>query len=596
VQRVVEAARSPASFPETVVVRYTGRPAFVAEIGGGMERDLAGPSAGTLAVIALLFYLAHRRWRPLLWLLALLLMILAGTLALGGLVYGTLSVVSLGFASILIGLAEDFGIVLYQESRTHPHLSIRDVRQEAAPGIWWSALTTAGAFLLLNFSSLPGLGQLGTLVAIGVGLAAVIMLYAYLPPLLRSEHRTPIRRVATSFARAESGSGTPRSRSRIAWAATVGLLMAGVLLLWIRPPRFDQSPEALKPKNSQANAALVELKARLNRTQEPLWVVIEGRNEMDVARRLASVEPILQRAVSNQVISGFTLPTALWPQVENQSANRPAALALAARRDELRAATLAAGFSTNSLVTADNTLLLWGQSMVSADPFWPTNANSRWVLEKLTARSTNGLLAVGLIHPRPGVADESFRGLPALGEQLLHEGVWLSGWELLGPSISNLVRRDLLRVLPPILALVLLTLWLAFLAWRDVVLSLTTLVFTGLLLHLLMTLTGWSWNMVNLMALPLLLGMGVDFSIHIQLALRRHQGDVALVSRSIGRALLLAGTTTVAGFASLAFASNAGIAGLGKVCAAGIVCAMLTAIYLLPVWWQPVAGRRKSIA
>jgi predicted RND superfamily exporter protein len=596
VQRVVEAARSPTSFSTAVIVRYTGRPAFVAEIGGGMERDLAGPSAGTLAVIALLFYLAHRRWRPLLWLLALLIMILAGTLALGGLVYGTLSVVSLGFASILAGLGEDFGIVLYQESRTHPHLSLQEIRREAAPGIWWSALTTAGSFLLLNFSSLPGLGQLGTLVAIGVALAAVIMLYAYLPPLLRSEHRTPIRRVATSFARAESESGAARSRARLAWAASVVLVAAGASLLWIKPPRFDQSPEALKPKNSQANAALGEIKARLNRTQEPLWVVIEGRNEKEVARRLASVEPILQRAVSNQVISGFTLPTTLWPNVENQSANRPAALALAARRDDLRIATLAAGFSTNSLVTADNTLQIWGQSMVLNSPFWPTNANSRWVMEKLTARSTNGFLAVGLIHPRSGVGDESFRELSALGTQLLREGVWLSGWELLGPSISNLVRRDLLRVLPPILALVLLTLWLAFRTWRDVVLSLTTLVFTGLVLHLLMTLTGWSWNMLNLTALPLLLGMGVDFSIHIQLALRRHHGDVALVSRSIGRALLLAGSTTVAGFASLALASNAGIAGLGKVCAVGIVCAMLTAIYLLPVWWQLIAGSRKNIA
>jgi predicted RND superfamily exporter protein len=596
VQRVIEAARSPTNFPAAVVVRYTGRPAFVAEIGGGMERDLAGPSAGTLAVIALLFYLAHRRWRPLLWLLALLVMILAGTLALGGLVYGTLSVVSLGFASILAGLGEDFGIVLYQESRTHPHLSLQEIRREAAPGIWWSALTTAGAFLLLNFSSLPGLGQLGTLVAIGVALAAVLMLYAYLPPLLRSEHRTPVRRVSTSFARAGSESRTPGRRARLTWVATVALVVAGVSLLWSRPPRFDQSPEALKPKNSQANAALVELKARLNRTQEPLWVVIEGRNETEVARRLASVEPVLQRAVSNQVISGFTLPTALWPHVENQSANRPAALALAARRDSLRAATLAAGFSTNSLAIADSVLQMWGQSMVSPDLFWPTNANSRWVLEKLTARSTNGLLAVGLIHPRPGVGDESFRELSALGGQLLREDVWLSGWELLGPSISEMVRRDLLRVLPPILALVLVTLWLAFRDWRDVLLSLTTLAFTGLVLHLLMTLLGWSWNMVNLMALPLLLGMGVDFSIHIQLALRRHHGDVALVSRSIGRALLLAGSTTVAGFASLALASNAGIAGLGKVCAAGIVCAMLTAIYLLPAWWQLIAGSRKSIA
>lgn len=364
------------------------------------------------------------------------------------------------------------------------------------------------------------------------------------------------------------------------------LVLVGSLLFWIKPARFDQSPNALKPRNSQAAAALDELKARLNRTQEPLWVVIEGRHETNVARRLASIEPVLQRAVSNQVISGFTLPTTLWPHAAHQSANRPAALALTARRDELRAATLAAGFSTNSLAIADSVLQMWGQSMVSNSPFWPTNSNSRWVLEKLTARFAGGFLAVGLVHPQQGVVSKSFHELSALGEQLRREEVWLSGWELLGPSISDLVRRDLLRVLPPILALVLLTLWLAFRAWRDVWLSLATVAFSGLVLHLVMTLAGWSWNMMNLMALPLLLGMGVDFSIHIQLALRRHHGDAALVSRSVGRALLLAGSTTVAGFASLAFASNAGIAGLGKVCAVGIICAMLTAVYLLPVWWR----------
>jgi predicted RND superfamily exporter protein len=84
---------------------------------------------------------------------------------------------------------------------------------------------------------------------------------------------------------------------------------------------------------------------------------------------------------------------------------------------------------------------------------------------------------------------------------------------------------------------------------------------------------------------PLLLGMGVDFAIHMQLALRRHGGDVRFVRRSIGRALLLAGSTTVAGFGSLSFASNAGMASLGKVCATGIACAMLTAVFLLPAWW-----------
>ena len=592
VRRVIEAARSTGNCPDAVTVRYTGRPAFVAEIGGGMERDLAGPSAGTLAVIALLFYFVHRRWRPLLWLLALLVVVLAGTLALGGLFYGTLSVVSLGFASILAGLGEDFAIVLYQESQSHPHLSLREIRREAAPGIWWSALTTSGAFLLLNLSGLPGLGQLGTLVAIGVALAAVIMLYAYLPPLLRTERQTPTQPLATSPAHAELELGTSERSSLFTWITTIALLVCGVLLLWLKPPRFDQSPDALKPKHSQANAALDELKAHFNRQQEPLWLVFEGRDEAEVGRRLAAVEPMLQRAVSNKLVAGFTLPTTLWPQTENQTANRPAALALAARRNEFQQATLAAGFVTNAVVIAANVLRTWEQAAARTNVFWPTNDNSRWILEKLTARATNDLLAIGLLYPPAGGAAKSFRELSALSTELRDAGAWLSGWELLGPSMSQMVTRDLLRVLFPIAGLVLVTLWLAFRSWRDVFWGLATLVFSALVLHLVMTFSGWTWNMLNLMALPLLLGMGVDFSIHIQLALRRHHGDTALVRRSVGSALLLAGSTTVAGFGSLAFASNAGIAGLGKVCAVGIVCAMLTAVYLLPVWWRMTAAER----
>jgi predicted RND superfamily exporter protein len=597
---IVESARTNSVGGTNTVVRYTGRPAFVAEIGGGMERDLTGPSAGTLAVIALLFYFTHRRWRPLLWLVILLVAILGGTLALGGLFYGTLSVVSLGFASILLGLAEDFGIVLYQESRSHPHLSLREIRREAAPGIWWSTLTTAGAFLLLNLSGLPGLGQLGTLVAIGVGLAAVVMLSAYLPPLLDSSRsrreEAPINaergtRNAESERRRHSAFRVPRSAIRDGL-----IVLAGLALLWFKPPTFDASPDALRPRHSRAYAALDELKARLNRTQEPLWVVFAGRDPTDVARQIERVEPILRDAAANQRIAGYTLPGALWPQASHQASNRPAAAALAARRDVLQRAILDAGFTSHSTTIAANLLRAWEQAGSATNVFWPTNANSRWVLEKLTARTTNQWLAIGLVYPPAGGTAAWFDPLVMLGEQLRQVDVRLSGWELLGPSVSLLVKRDLQLVLGPILLLVLVTLWLAFRNWCDVFWSLATLAFSTLALHGVMALAGWTWNMMNVMALPLLLGMGVDFSIHIQLALRRHHGDRALVRRSVGRALLLAGSTTVAGFASLTFASNAGIAGLGKICATGIVCAMLTAVYLLPTWWRMTSAKTDESA
>lgn len=606
VKEVVEARRASSEWPGSVSVSYTGRPAFVAEIAGGMERDFAGPSAGTLAVIALLFYVAHRRWRPLLWLSVLLVVILVGTLALGGLIYGTLNVVSLGFASILLGLSEDFGIVLYQESRTHPDFSIRQIRQVSAPGIFWSAVTTAGAFLLLNLSGVPGLGQLGTLVAMGVALAAVVMLLAYLPPLLPKRGSGQYEHSSKESARTDEGysssltfsppAGEGRRFSAFAWMITAGLGLAGAFLLWREPPRFDQSPDALRPKNSLAYAALNEIKARLNRPQEPLWVVVRGANEAEVGRRLASIEPALRRAASNQIIAGFTLPTALWPRAEHQAANGRAAVALANQRAALREAALGAGFTSNALVLTENILNVWQQAGARTNVFWPTNENSRWILEKMIARGTNELLAIGLVHPPPGSAAKWFHSLSGLSAELPRDGVWLSGWELLGPSLAALVVGELYRVLLPILGVVLVALWLAFRRARDVLLSLATLVFSALALHVVIVLAGWSWNMMNLMALPLLLGMGVDFSIHMQLALRREPGKADLARRSIARALLLAGSTTGAGFASLSFASNAGIASLGRVCAAGIVCAMLTAVYLLPVWWERTARNSSKVS
>src|SRR5205085_8424830 len=107
-----------------------------------------------------------------------------------------------------------------------------------------------------------------------------------------------------------------------------------------------------------------------------------------------------------------------------------------------------------------------------------------------------------------------------------------------------------------------------------------------------MRLANWSWNLLNLLALPLVLGTGVDYSIFMQLALRRYHGDLKMAHRSVGRALLLCGGTAIAGFGSLAWSSNAGMASLGQVCAVGIAGNMLLSIFLLPLWWSRIAGPR----
>jgi uncharacterized protein len=579
--------------PKEAAIAFTGGPAFNAEISSGMEHDMTGSVGITSAIIAILFWIFHRRLVPMLWLLVLLGVILGCTLALGGLIFGAINVVSLGFAGILLGLAVDYGVVHYQEAMASPNATIPEIRRAIGPSIFWAAVTTISAFLVLYFGGLPGLGQLGSLVALGVTLSALVMLFAFLPPLFRDRMRKRREQI-------DSGSVIPEtvdspdpitaSRKRLFIGATAVLVLGAIGVLSFGIPHLDHTANALRPRNSPSYAALDEIKANLAQDREPLWLITRGTDEADIARRLKAARPILERAVSNQMIGSFTLPTPLWPKPENQAANRAALTQLVAEREQLRAAALEQGFSTNSFGLTDNILNTWQAAAGQTRVFWPTNEMSQWIIDKVAARKDGKLFAVGFIFPKSSGATDT-AAMAGLARELSSEGFILTGWEMLGSSILKRVQQNMWKVLLPMVSLVLLSLWLAFRRPTEILLSLATLALSGLCLLAVMRLSGWSWNLLNLMALPLMLGSGVDYSIFMQLALRRHNGNMAAAYHSVGRALLLCGGTAVAGFGSLSMSTNAGMASLGQVCAVGIAGNMLVSVFLLPFWWRATAGR-----
>jgi len=603
VRRTVEETRARQPEWRDVTIRYTGRPAFVAEIASGMQRDLSGSIVGTAIIIALLFWLTHRRWLPMLWLLTLLGLILVATLGLGSLLLGTINVISLGFAAVLLGLAVDYAVVHYQEALAHPHLSVPEIRRVISPSILWAAITTIAAFLMLNFGGLPGLAQLGSLVAIGVSLAALVMVVAFLPPLFPKRRQLP------------PGSPRPRlgiflfppSPQRIVWAdnppgryCRIGLLATGLVILVAAAglmrgqPGVDRSGDALRLQHTEAEVALKEISAAVGIPQDPLWTIAAGSTESEVHDQLSRAEALLARASSNGQISGYMVPTPLWPHVGNQTGNRPAARWLAGQGTPLREAALREGFNTNALFLTDELLRTWARLGADTGASWPTNPMSQWLLKRFVAHSTNQWLALGLVYPASNqVSKVSDMALVQLAGEFEKAHISLSGWPLLGTVTLARVKDRLWLVVLPMVALVLVSLWLAFRNLREVMLGAGVLLMSGLCLLAFMVLMGWTWNLLNLMALPLILGTGVDYGIFIQLGLRRHGGDVAAVRHSIGRALLLCGGTAIAGFGSLAWSANVGMASLGKVCAIGILANMLISIYLLPAWWRRTMNRTK---
>jgi lauroyl/myristoyl acyltransferase len=511
---------------------------------------------------------------------------------IGGLLLGSISVLSLGFAAVLLGLAVDYAVVHYQEALAHPNLSVPEIRRAIAPSILWAAITTISAFLVLNLGGLPGLAQLGTLVALGIALAALVMVVAYLPPLFPGRREPsagwkrqswwsyflppPPQRTASPIANCQSPIGN--------WFALTALVvLAAVVVLCFRRPGLDRTTQALRPQHGDAEQALDEVTACLGIPQNPIWIIAAGHSERDVWQHLASAEALLDQARSNRVVSSYLLPAAMWPRVEFQEANRATARWLGAQADALREAALREGFNTNALFLTDELVRTWARAGAETSVFWPTNQISRWLLKRFIARTPDEWLVMGLVTPAGNRVDNAY--LTGLSSRLAEHGVLLSGWELLGTTTLKRVQERLWLLVLPMVLLVLTSLWLAFRRLTEVLLGVAVLVMSGLCLLAIMALCGWSWNLLNLMAMPLVLGTGVDYGLFMQLALRRHGGDVRLVRRSVGRALLLCGGTAIAGFGSLAWSGNVGMASLGKVCAVGIAANVLISVFLLPAWW-----------
>ncbi len=597
---VAEAQTGPAKENwKGVTVRYTGRPVFVEEIAASMQHDMSHSVGITSSIIALLFWLTHRRWKPMFWLLALLGLILFATLALGALVLGTISVVALGFAAVLLGLAVDYAVVHYQEALAHPQMTVPEIRRAIAPSILWAAITTISAFLVLNLGGLPGLGQLGSLVAIGIAVSALVMVMIYLPPLFPERrqprpNQAPFRWWNYFVAPQEPLVAEKESAGKIPVATLVltGLIFsAACAVLFFHRPGLDRSGNALQPAHGEAQATLDEMTAELGLPMQPLWLIVSGRDEAEVFQRLTTAEVLLNGAATNHLIEKFLLPDALWPRGDNQAANRDTAKWLGTKAPLFRDALANAGFNTNAMVLTEELVRTWARAGESRTLIWPTNRVSQWLLKRFVARMPDECLVMGLVYPATNKVDAA--ALTALSKQLAQNHALLSGWELLGSATLKRVQSRMWQVVTPMVLLVLLSLWFAFRRATEILLGLAVLCLGGFILLAVMVLAGWRWNLMNLMALPLMLGTGVDYTIFIQLALRRHGGDLVAVRRSVGRALMLCGGTAVAGFGSLAFSSNLGMASLGQVCAVGIGANALISIFLLPAWWSLFRGGKR---
>src|SRR5207244_7775629 len=135
------------------------------------------------------------------------------------------------------------------------------------------------------------------------------------------------------------------------------------------------------------------------------------------------------------------------------------------------------------------------------------------------------------------------------------------------------------------LAAIAILLWIALRRIADVLLTLVPLLVAGVVTLELCVALDIPLNFANIIALPLLLGVGVAFKIYYIMAWR--SGKTALVQSTLTRAVLFSAMTTATAFGSLWLSSHPGTSSMGRLMALALVCTMMAAVLFQPALMGP---------
>ena len=559
------------SSPERMAARvgWTGEPAFVQEISSAMESDMRWSSISSLAFAAAVFYLAHKRLRPLLGILFYVICSFAVALGLTALIFPSLSIISVGFAAILAGLTVDYGFIIYQRHIEHGE-PLEDLRAATSPGILAGSVTTAAAFLSLNLSGLPGIAQLGTTVAIGVLTGALLMIFFYARDLEKIPLPTGLNPVAPK----------PSPRLLEKTASLLLLLTALCALAFLGFPRWTADTNSMRPRKSVAYPTLDRLGLALGNNHEVLHLIVAG--DSIVSEKLALARSTLERALQQGLISSFELPDALWPQNDFLKTNLASASAATSEKQALCTLLNNAGFSESGTFLTSGILDQWAKWQTSASPPLPRNPSFDWIARRTMSLQGRELAACGVAFE----SDKDPTAVSKLIDQLATQGIYLTGWHKLGAGLSQHALGHGLLAAGAFLAVFAGTLLLSMRNLSDTLLVLGITGLSLLTLTGIMALFSLEWNFMNLCSVTLTIGVGVDYSIHMIFALRQNNGHEGAAFRDVGKALGLCAATTVVGFGSLAAAQTIGLASLGINCALGVGINAIFAVFLLPTLWR----------
>ena len=596
-------------------VRITGSVALADEEFATVAQGAVYGLLGSLVLIALWLYLATRTWRLMLPILATLVLGLMLTLLFASLAIGTLNLVSVGFGILFVGLAVDFSLqfsVRYREMRASLGLhtaAMDETGQRVGLQILVAAAAISAGFLAFVPTAFRGVAELGLIAGIGMLLAFACTI-SFLPAAITlCRPRPEPAEIGFHWA-------IPLDFVVRRWRAALLALFAALAVLGVALSPlvgFDSDPLHTKNPNTEAMRTLRDLMNSPLTNPYSVDVITPdiGAAQALAARlsKLPSVDQVLTAdslvptdqapklamiADANSILAATLAPqgpaAAVTPadvrlaaktalgQIEPALAKLPAADPLAAIAGDLRALTTAPDatlMATNTALTEFlPTELDQLRAALTAVPATlatlPESIKRDWLLPNGRARvqATPKSMVGGSAGLHQFVSEVTAIAPDAGGSAVT-----------IVATAATIVGAFKGAAVGAVIAITVILL-LALRRVLDVALVLAPLLLSSLMTLIVIVTLGLSINFANIIALPLLLGVGVSFNIYFVMnwrAGRRH-----LLASATARAVMFSALTTGSAFGTLALSAHPGTASMGVLLLISLACTLLATLVFIP--------------
>jgi uncharacterized protein len=605
-------------------VRITGQVALADEEFATVVQGAVVGLIGSVVLITLWLFLAVQTWRLILPILATLGLGLMLTLLFAAAAVGTLNLVSVGFGILFVGIAVDFAIqfsVRYRERRFEypdPAEAMRQNAVRTGDQILVAAIATSAGFLGFVPTDFSGVAELGLIAGVGMLIAFVCTL-GFLPAII-TLCRPPGEQAVVGFSWLAPFDPIFAQHRRPILAVFAGFAVLAIAAA----PRlaFDSDPLHTKNPNTEAMRTLYDLMD--NPLTNPYSIDILSPNVADAdalkpkLQHLPTVSKVINLesfvpddqqaklaiiADANSILAPTLLPHApaapITPEQIRLAAKSALAqidpalaklpkdhplTAIAADLRKLQTASDAVLLATDAALTRflpDQLDQL--RTVLNAEPVTlasiPPELSQDWVAPDGRART----------HVLSTPQGRSSQGLRAFVEQVTAVAPDAGGSavtiEATSETIVNAFRAA------AIIALVAITLILLVALRRllDVGLVLAPLILSALLTLLVAVVLPLPLNFANIIALPLLLGVGVSFNIYFVMNWRA--GRRAVLGSATARAIVFSALTTGTAFGSLALSAHPGTASMGRLLLISLVCTLLASLVFIPALLSSVHAR-----